>query len=59
MFSVTVYNVSFCLFQIQKEAIKHCMLVTHVTKVCYMCDSELSSHFVLNKWVKLLVLLAT
>ena len=53
MFSVTVCKISFCLLEIQKC----CMMVTHITKLCYLCDSELSRHFVINKWVKRLVLL--
>ena len=58
MFSVTVSKVSFRLFSIQKAAIKICMLVMQVTKVCYVCDWELSSYFAINKWVTLRILLA-
>ena len=30
---------------------------SHVTRVCYVCYSELSSHFVISKGIRLLVLL--
>ena len=59
MFSVTVCKVLFVYFKFKKEQSNVvCWSGTHVTKVCYVCDSGLRSHFMIKKWIKRLVLLA-